>query len=155
MVAAAEDPNFRKSSPTDVALINQMIALLGSMIAVIKSTTDRAHFVFQKRHGITTEPPRVVIESFAHRESVVSVDNEGVRHVNIVQFEVFGISGEPADEDDPRAAKAFREVQAARVQGVIAELAFIGVPGFDQVLQNWKAAIANPDVAPPGGVPTA
>jgi hypothetical protein len=155
MVAAAEDPNFRRSSPADVAVISEMIALLASMIAVIKSTTDKAHFVFQERHGITTEPPRVVIEGFAHRENVVSVDENDVRHVNTVQFEFFHVSGLPEDEDDPRAAQAFREVQAARVQGVIAELAFIGVPGFDQVLQNWKAAIANPVVAPPGGVPTA
>ncbi|HEX6719906.1 MAG TPA: hypothetical protein VF088_22555 [Pyrinomonadaceae bacterium] len=143
LVIVSGDPQFRTTRPDDVNEIRQMVALLGSLIEVIKQTVDAAHVVSSKSHIIRTNPPRFIIDGFLHDERVT----DDVGNVSFQELQFFRTSGLPEDPDDPGAANALAAATNARNQGVLDELAFIGVPGFESVLQDWKTLIVDPNIS--------
>jgi hypothetical protein len=132
-VIAVQDPNFFTSRPDYVAEIRQMVALLGSMIDLIKQRVNAAHVVTEKTHIVHTFPePRVVIDGYFHQE---------LQNTTTVLSNFFATTGLPEDEDDPRVVKARTDAENDRNRGVADELAYIGIPGLETVLQNWKTVV--------------
>jgi hypothetical protein len=144
-VIAVQDPGFRTSRPDEVDQVRQMVALLGSMINVIKQRVDAAHVVSAHSHMVRTVPPRFIIDGFSHDEQVT--DSAGNTTLHQLQF--FHTSGRPESPDDPGAARALSLAENARNQGVADELAFLGIPGFEAILQDWKSLLSDPNALPP------
>jgi hypothetical protein len=144
-VAVIDDPKLFTSRPGVVAQILAQIALLASMIDLIKRTVDAAHVVTEKSHAVHSFPdPRIIIDGFAHDENVT--DAQGIVTSHELQF--FHAVGLPQFETDPGAAQALRDAQNARNQGVADELAYTGVPGFEAILQDWKTVVTDPNALP-------
>jgi hypothetical protein len=69
-----------------------------------------------------------VVDGFSHEEHGVRVD----------YFEVPMFGSECDDAQGPEIDEAQSRAAQARIRGVEAELAFLGVPGFEQILQSWR-----------------
>ena len=151
---AVRDPKFLTSRPDDVNQIRQMVSLVSAMITLTKQRINSAHVVVQKSHLIPTFPePKFVIDGFAHEENVEEINGDVTPH----QLQFFSTRGHPEDPEDPGAVAAFVAAQNARNQGVADELAFIGIPDFEAVLQDWTTLLGGhilpggPVVSPPTG----
>jgi hypothetical protein len=88
--------------------------------------------------------PRFLIDGYAHEERVTDDAGNTVTH----EFEFFHVRGIVEDTEDPGAAMAFAKAENARNQGVAEELAFLGIPGFEAILQNWKTLLMDPNTLP-------
>src|SRR6201987_4827326 len=138
LVIASEPLALREPRAVVVDDLNLMVTFLATMIDAIKRKVDIAHTVTRISHSIrcsvlpqlTVGPPGrtvFVVDGFAHEE-------------NGVRLEFFDAQrGNPACEQ-PSGLEG--EAQAAAIQarnkGVADELAFLGIPAFDQILQSWR-----------------
>ncbi len=132
LVIIEQDPGYR-AIPDDVNQIQQMMALLRGMIDYVKTTVDQAHTVELKAHEIhTAHDPTIIYDGYYHEERLQPLEF----------FSAHGVR----DLDDPKATKAHDEAEHARQQGVLAELAFMGVPGFETLLNQWASLLAKPNL---------
>src|SRR5207237_460299 len=69
---------------------------------------------------------------------------EGYYHEEYGRRLEFFSADDARSANDPRVLHAKAEAEAARERGIAAELAFLGVPQFEQLVATWKALIANP-----------
>jgi hypothetical protein len=119
----------------DVSLI---VTSLATMIDAMKRKVDAAHTVTRFSHSIrcaplpqlTVGPPGrtvFVIDGFAHEEDGVRLDFFDAQKENPPCEQPSGFEGE-----------AQSAAIQARSQGVVDELAFLGVPAVEQILQSWR-----------------
>ncbi len=81
------------------------------------------------------------IVGYFHKE--YEVDAQGNR-TSVVAFtdEFHHTTGRPEFDHDPRAIKAREAAEGDRNAGVAHELAYIGIPGFEALLQEWKRTLS-------------
>ena len=92
-------------------------------------------------HRVRSVPPRFIIDGFSHDEQITDADGNTTSQ----ELAFFRASGLPEDPEDPGAARALAAADNARNQGVADELAFIGIPGFEAILQDWKSLLSDPN----------
>lgn len=144
-VIAAEPPapGFREPRAVVVDDINLMVTFLASMIDSIKRKVDAAHTISEKSHSTTCpplpqspvpagQPHRIVfvIDGYSHEENGVLLEFFDAQRGNFRCEQPSGFEEE-----------ALSGAIQARNQGVADELAFLGVPGFEQVLQSWRSLL--------------
>jgi hypothetical protein len=133
LVIIKQDPGFR-TIPNDVDQINNIINLVQGMVDNVRNIVNAAHTVQLKAHELHTSTktsgPVIVYDGVFHEE-----------HGQPLQF--FS-AGEARNEDDPRLRKAFTAAEAARTAGVSAELAFLGIPQTEKIVNQWRKALARP-----------
>ncbi len=159
-VIASEPVSMREPQSVLIGDISSMVTLLTTMINSIKSTINAAHFVSTKSHTVQCPvfqpireatapdfgPPHRtvgVIDGYFHGENVVNSAP--------VIFAFFDAQqGNPPCEQPSGLEKgALASAEQARSQGVTDELAFIGVPYFEQILQSWTTlltAVSTPPI---------
>ena len=138
LVIASEPLALREPRAVDVDDLNLMVTFLATMIDAIKRKVDIAHTVTRISHSIrcsvlpqlTVGPPGrtvFVVDGFAHEENGVRLEFFDAQRGNPPCEQPSGLEG---------------EAQAAAIQarnkGVADELAFLGIPAFDQILQSWR-----------------
>ena len=143
-VIAGEPSGLKEPGPVVLDDVNTMILFLSSMIDSIKRKVDAAHTVTQHSHSVVCPPFQqisaggpaptgslnrivLVIDGYSH-------DEDGV------QLEFFD-----AQQGNDRCAQpsghekqARADVLQARSQGVTDELAALGIPNYEQILQSWR-----------------
>ncbi len=148
-VIFSEPPASREPASVIVDNINSMVALLSAMIDSVIATTNAAHTVGVKSHttrcsaipqvvpGHSTpafgSPVRTVtvIDGYSHNE-----------HGVVLQFFDAQQGNPPCEQPSGHERAALAAAQQARNQGVTDELAFIGIPSFQQILQSWTELFA-------------
>jgi hypothetical protein len=138
LVIASEPLALREPRAVVVDDLNLMVTFLATMIDAIKRKVDIAHTVTRISHSIrcsvlpqlTVGPPGrtvFVVDGFAHEENGVRLEFFDAQQGNPPCEQPSGLEG---------------EAQAAAIQarnkGVADELAFLGIPAFDQILQSWR-----------------
>jgi hypothetical protein len=138
LVIASEPLALREPRAVVVDDLNLMVTFLATMIDAIKRKVDIAHTVTRISHSIrcsvlpqlTVGPPGrtvFVVDGFAHEENGVRLEFFDAQRGNPPCEQPSGLEG---------------EAQAAAIQarnkGVADELAFLGIPAFDQILQSWR-----------------
>jgi hypothetical protein len=138
LVIASEPLALREPRAVVVDDLNLMVTFLATMIDAIKRKVDIAHTVTRISHSIrcsvlpqlTVGPPGrtvFVVDGFAHEENGVRLEFFDAQRGNPPCEQPSGLEG---------------EAQAAAIQarnkGVADELAFLGIPEFDQILQSWR-----------------
>jgi len=137
-VIASEPLALREPRAVVVDDINLMVTFLASMIDSIKRKVDAAHTVTRFSHSVRCPPfPQLtlgapgrtvfVIEGFDHEENGVRLEFFDAQRGNLPCEQPSGF------EQDAEASAA-----QARTQGVADELAFLGIPAFEQILQSWR-----------------
>jgi hypothetical protein len=136
LVMLAQDPGFR-NIPNDVAQIQQIVRVLQGMIDNVKTIVDQAHTIELKVRelhvGGSPGNPTLIFDGYYHEE-----DGQPLQFFSALAARNF---------DDPKVTKARNAAEKAREAGVAAELAFIGVPGFDKLAQQWMNLLATPAVS--------
>jgi hypothetical protein len=132
-VMAARDPGFR-NVPNEVAQIRQIVDVMRGMIDNVKATVDRAHTIqlkVQELHaGGSRGDPTLIYEGYYHEEN-----NQPLQFVG---------AGGARSEDDPRVTKAQATAEKLRAAGVAAELAYMGIPEYEKLAQEWSDLLAVP-----------
>jgi len=138
LVIASEPLALREPRAVVVDDLNLMVTFLATMLDAIKRKVDIAHTVTRISHSIrcsvlpqlTVGPPGrtvFVVDGFAHEENGVRLEFFDAQRGNPPCEQPSGLEG---------------EAQAAAIQarnkGVADELAFLGIPAFDQILQSWR-----------------
>lgn len=137
-VIASEPLAFREPRAVVVDDINLMVTFLASMIDAIKRKVDAAHTVTRISHSIrcsavpqlTVGPPGrtvFVIDGFDHEENGVRLEFFDAQRGN-----------PPCEQPSGFENEAQAAAIKARNQGVADELAFLGIPAFEQILQSWR-----------------
>ena len=137
-VIAAEPLALREPRAVVVDDVNLMVTFLGSMIDAIKRKVDAAHTVTRISHSIrcsavpqlTVGPPGrtvFVIDGFDHEENGVRLEFFDAQRGN-----------PPCEQPSGFENEAQAAAIQARNQGVADELAFLGIPAFEQILQSWR-----------------
>jgi hypothetical protein len=146
-VIASEPPSFR-SPEVVTADLNEMIATLGNILNAIEQSVNNAHFIKEVSHTIQSHPgggghplPNeeiVIIDGFQHRETT---DDQGDSAV--VNF--FPCDRDPASPFLPTSQAAVSRAESLAEQdrdnGVAEELAALGFPMYELILQQWKSTI--------------
>jgi hypothetical protein len=131
LVMLAQDPGFR-NIPNDVAQIQHIVTVLGGMINNVKTIVDQAHTIELKAHEIhvggSPGDPTIIYDGYYHEERGQPLQ--------------FFSAGGARDFEDPRVTKARNAAEKAREAGVAAELAFMGVPGYEKLVQQWMNLLA-------------
>ena len=132
--------------------VNLMINFLASMIGSIKRKVDAAHIITTKSHyancpliqpivlGDRTEfggRKVFVIDGYSHEENDVRLEFFDAQRDNL-----------PCEQPSPWQEQAWLDAIQARRKGVTDELAFLGVPGFQQILQSWRNLLCPEFLAP-------
>jgi hypothetical protein len=137
-VIASEPLALREPPAVVVDDLNLMVTFLAAMIDAVKREVDAAHIVNRLSHFIrcaplpqlTVGPPGrtvFVIDSFAHEE-------DGIR----LAFFDAQRGNPPCEQPSGFENEAQMAAIQARNQGVADELAFLGVPAVEQILQSWR-----------------
>jgi len=149
-VIASEPASLREPKSVVVNGVTAMVALLTSMINSAINTVTAAHTVSVKSHTIQC-PILARVEEDAASPSVGKTKTvtviDGYSHsehgVSLAYFDAQ--KGNPPCEQPSGLEKgALAAAELSRTQGIAAELAFIGVPGFQQILQSWKNFVTAP-----------
>ena len=118
----------------DVNEATAIIGLMEGMLASIEATVNAAHTVVWGRLPASADP---VEWGYFHEEHgiVLQYFNAGPSATNAAEFA----------QRQKLIARARSDADAARAAGVAAELAFIGVPDYQAIVDGqWKVAITNP-----------
>jgi hypothetical protein len=149
-VIASEPANLREPKSVVVNGVNAMVTLLTSMIDSIINTVTTAHTVTVNSHiiqcpilaqvvegaaspSVGKTKPVTVIEGYSHNEHGVSLEYFDAQKGN-----------PPCEQPSGHEKGALAAAELGRTQGIAAELAFIGIPGFQQILQSWKNFVTAP-----------
>jgi hypothetical protein len=141
-VIASEPLAVREPKNVIVDSISSMVTLLANMIETIKGTVDAAHTVNEKSHTVRC-PVHQPIHGGANVREVTVI--EGYYHEERGEILAFFDAQQGAAEcEQPSGheAEALAAAKQARAQGVADELAFIGIPHFEEILQSWRKLIA-------------
>lgn len=147
-VIASEPKATREPGPVILGSLSSMVALLSTMISSIQATVSAAHTVNTKSHTVKcTVLPQVVTASepeFGEPYRNVTVVDGYFHEERGVVLEFFDAQrgNPPCEQPSPFERGALAAAEQARTQGIYDELSFIGVPGFEQILQSWTALIA-------------
>jgi hypothetical protein len=144
-VIASEPLAVREPLNVIVDNISSMVNLLANMIDTIKSTVDAAHIVVEKSH--TARCPiqqqiRAGAPSSRFKEVTVIDGYFHEERGQVLEFFDAQQGANQCEQPSGHEAEAKAAAQQARVQGVADELAFIGIPHFESVLQSWRNLIA-------------
>jgi hypothetical protein len=155
-VLASEPLSARETQSVFIGDISSMVALLTSMVNSLQSTTDANHIVTTKHHTVkcsaipqvveasavpSLPPPHsrtvTVIDGYSHVERVVATDGSG--NVSLTPIAFFDAQqGNPqCEQPSGLEHSALAAAEQDRSLGVTQELAYIGYPYFQQVLQAW------------------
>jgi hypothetical protein len=159
LAIAARDGTELWTIPSDVSEVQQIIALMEGMISAIQATVNAAHTVVwggdpfgnaaqiivpsEDPSGRDPEPPDPIVSGYLVED-----------HGQLVQF----FSAGPAPNQPGVVAQAKDEAEAARAAGAANELAYMGIPQYQTLVeQSWQVAITAPPPIgvhpPPIGVP--
>jgi hypothetical protein len=147
-VLASEPLKVREPRNVIIDNISSMVILLANMINTIKSTVDAAHTVNEKSHTVHCAvhqpihgpggPPAgapfrevTVIDGYFHEE-----------RGQVLAFFDAQQGANQCEQPSGHEAAALAAAQQSRAQGVTDELAFIGIPHFEAILQTWQNLIA-------------
>lgn len=150
-VLGSEPADFRVPAIVQSDL-QAMTSFLSTMIAEVTSTVTGAHTVVEKNHVAHTPPgggpilPNedvFIIDGFFHEERGVPLA-------------FFACDRDPASPLVPTSSLAVEQAlglaKQASLQGISNELAFLGIPQYQQVLNAWNTLLAQ--VSPVGvGLP--
>jgi hypothetical protein len=144
----ASEPKGTEDPSTVVDNINSMVTLLSGMINSITTTVNAAHTVVTLSHTVQCPTLQKVVEASqpdgaAPTRTVTVIDGyDHEENGQILQF--FGTPKDIAPCEEPLGYEkpALAAAEQARTQGVYDELAYIGVPDFEQILQTWSAVVA-------------
>ena len=142
-VIASEPLAVREPVKVIVDNISSMVSLLANMIDTIKTTVDAAHTVVEKSPTARCPILQQITAPAAPRFRDVTVI-DGYFHEEHGQVLQFFDALQGANQCEPlsvQQAEALAAAQQARAQGVIDELAFMGIPHFESVLQSWRNLI--------------
>ena len=149
-VIFSEPPASREPTSVVVANINSMVTLLSAMIDSVIATTNAAHTVGVKSH---TTRCSVIPEVVQGRSAPAGLGSpvrtvtviDGYTHDEhgvVLQFFDAQQGNPPCEQPSGHEKAALAAAQQARSQGVSDELAFIGIPAFQQILQSWTELFA-------------
>jgi hypothetical protein len=147
-VIASEPKSAQEPSEVVIDNINSMVNLLSTMINSIKATVSAAHTVVTESHTIQCGAQQEVQAGSepgvgpAHR--TVTVIN-GYYHDErgaILEFFDAQKENDPCEQPSGLEQAALAAAEQAQTQGIYDELAFMGIPGFEEVLQSWTALVA-------------
>ena len=150
-VLASEPSARREPKSVIVDNVTSMITLLSSMIGAVTGTVEAAHTVNEKSHTVQCSvipqlsgPPLTAAAGPQHR-SVHVIDGYSHEERGAVLAFFDAQKGNPPCEQPSGLEKsALAAAQQARNQGVSDELAFIGIPKFQEILQTWQALLITP-----------
>jgi hypothetical protein len=142
-VIASEPSSVREPRAVLVENVSSMVTLLTTMVNSIKSTVNAAHTINEKKHTIQCalhpQVARASVPAVGPPHRTVTVIDGYYHEENGVALAFFDAqkNNPPCEQPSPFQAAALAAAQQSRTQGVTDELAFIGVPGFEQILQSW------------------
>lgn len=148
LVLASEPAATREPNSVIVDNVGSMVNLLSNMIDTIKATTDAAHTVNEKSHTAHCPVNQPVHAGEAPGPSAPFKEVkviDGYYHEErgeILAFFDAQQGANPCEQPSGHEGAALAAAQQARTQGVADELAFIGIPYFEKVLQSWNNLIA-------------
>lgn len=141
-VIAAEPPSLREPRAVVVNDMNLMITFHAGMIDSIKRTVDAAHTTSQKSHSraCVSHPPSPANTNAGLPNKIVNIIDGYTHEENGVRLDFFDAQGGNPECEQPSGleGRALESAIQARSQGVTDESAFLGVPGFEQILQSWR-----------------
>lgn len=137
-VIASEPLALREPRAVVVDDVDLMVASLAAMTGAVKRNVDAAHIVNRLSHSIrcaplpqlTVGPPGrtvFVIDGFTHEEDAIRLAFFDAQRGN-----------PPCEQPSGLESEAQAAAIQARNQGVADELAFLGVPAVEQILQSWR-----------------
>lgn len=145
-VIASEPLGVREPVNVIVDNISSMVNLLADMIDTIKSTVDAAHTIVEKSHTARCPIQRQIRAAGApgarFREVTVIDGYFHEERGQVLQFFDAQQGANQCEQPSGLEAEAKAAAQQARAQGVAEELAFMGIPHFESVLQSWRKLIA-------------
>jgi hypothetical protein len=118
----------------DVSEMQQIIALMDGMISSVEATVNAAHTIVWENEPGVADP---VILGYMHEEHGQNLQffSAGPPATNAASFATL----------QKRVSAARAAAGTARAVGVTAELAYIGIPGYQALVDgSWKTAITNP-----------
>jgi hypothetical protein len=143
LVLGTMNPNVPADAGA-VAQIKNIISLFQGMIDTVTQSVSDAHTIAPKAVEIKRATgPVVMYEGYSHQE-----------YGQVLRY----FAAPPStDFQNPTMTKAKQEAEAARKAGVSAELAYIGIPEFEQLVQQWSAIVSSvgpvhPPVVHPGPI---
>lgn len=149
-VIASEPLSLREPPAVVTNDVNLMITYLSTMIDSVKRTVDAAHTVSQQSHTVPCPAiPAVTAASTGTQlaSRIVRVIDGYTHEEDGVQLQFFDAQGidksTPCDQPSGLEQKALDDAVQARNQGVSDELAFLGIPAFEQILQQWRNLLAS------------
>jgi hypothetical protein len=149
-VIASEPASQREPKNVIVDNVNGMVALLSSMINSSINTVSTAHVVTEKSHTVhcpVIQPVQGDAASAAAAKYKTVTVIDGYSHQEHGETLAFfdAQKGNPQCEQPSGLEKgALAAAQQSRSDGITAELAFIGIPRFQQILQSWKNLVTAP-----------
>jgi hypothetical protein len=145
-VIASEPLAVREPVKVIVDNISSMVSLLANMIDTIKSTVDAAHTVVEKSHTarcpVLQQIRAAGVPSARFRDVTVIDGYFHEERGQVLQFFDAQQGANQCEQPSGHEAEAKAAAQQARAEGVTDELAFMGIPHFESVLQSWKNLIA-------------
>jgi hypothetical protein len=115
------------SVPADVQEVKEIVAMCQGLINAVTTKVTNAHLVTLHETGPHGPVPPPKVLGYSHDE-----DGE--------ELAFFSAGAGTAAE----ITKAQSEAEAARKAGIGAELAYIGIPAFQSLVNSWAALAANP-----------
>jgi hypothetical protein len=146
LVLLAEDSPVR-SKEDDVRQIDAIITLAQGMIDTVTATVTSAHII----NLVTTTMPAAEAADEHPRQPGQPAEPvvlyQGYWHEERgIQLQFFSAGDDVQKSNDPRLAHAKAEAETALEQGVTAELADLGIPQFQELVQTWKNQVVSPIV---------
>jgi hypothetical protein len=147
-VIASEPKAQQEPGPVILGNLSSMVALLSAMISSIQTTVSTAHTVNEESHIVKCSAlPQVATASepaFGEPFRDVTVIDGYFHEERGVVLQFFDAQAKNPLCEQPSGLErgALAAAEQARTQGIYDEMAFIGVPGFEQILQSWNALIA-------------
>lgn len=149
----ASEP-LKEREPVDVIVenITSMVTLLSAMIDAVISTITTAHTVNTISHIIRCPGLQQVAAANSPASDTsfrtVTVIDGDYHEERGIQLQFFDAQrgNPPCEQPSGFEEEALAAAEQARTQGTSDELAFIGIPQFELILQSWQNLIT---VAPP------
>ena len=136
-VIAGEPLGLKEPGPVVRDDVSTMILSLSSMIDSMKRTVDAAHIVTEESET-TNCPPLQQISAGGRGRIVFHIDGYSHREDG-VQLEFFDVGTDRCSQPSPGLEQEARAAALqARSQGVTDELAALGIPNYEQILQSWR-----------------
>jgi len=151
-VIASEPLKVRETVNVIVENITAMVTLLSAMIDSVVSTITAAHTVNTVSHIIRCPGLQQVAKAnspdFVPPERIVTVIDGDYHEERGIQLQFFDAQrgNPPCEQPSGLEGIALAAAEQARTQGISDELAFIGIPQFQQILQSWQDLIT---ITPP------